>query len=293
MWGDTGAGKTTLALSFPGVALIDAEGGAEQYSDRHQFSVLDAADPDEVMDAVTFLQTAAHPYKTFVLDPFTVYWEALQKKYSDIFLQRNTGSRGHRYDYYDIQFRDWNVIKSELRHFYRRVLALDMNIIFTAREKPQYADGDFLRRTGETFDGEKSLPYLFDVVLRLGRENGAFRCEIIKDRGQRLGERARFSAQTPEGLYRVIEKAYGREHLTRQAEPTRTITPAQKDRIQELIRRLNIPESKVQAALQAHGALRFDDLAHEEANTVIQRLETRLERVDEKKHAKKATPLAV
>ena len=34
-----------------------------------------------------------------------------------------------------------------------------MNVIITARQKTQYADSGFMRAIGETFDGEKSLPY--------------------------------------------------------------------------------------------------------------------------------------
>ena len=64
LWGDAGAGKTTLSLQFPGVAMIDTEGGSEQYSDQFEFSVLPARDPDEIMGAVTDLQDFKQSAKT-------------------------------------------------------------------------------------------------------------------------------------------------------------------------------------------------------------------------------------
>ena len=33
LWGDSGVGKTTLALQFPHPAVIDLEGGTEHYGD--------------------------------------------------------------------------------------------------------------------------------------------------------------------------------------------------------------------------------------------------------------------
>ena len=49
------------------------------------------------------------------------------------------------------------------------------------------ADGGFMRAIGETFDGEKSLPYVFDTIVRLYRDkNGRFMGECLKDRSGKL-----------------------------------------------------------------------------------------------------------
>ena len=86
-----------------------------------------------------------------------------------------------RHEFYDFQPKDWMTIKAESKELIRRLIALDMNVIVTARQKVQYADGGFMRAIGETFDGEKSLPYLFDVVVRLYRdEKGRFMGECQK-----------------------------------------------------------------------------------------------------------------
>ena len=86
---------------------------------------------------------------------------------------------------------------------------------------------------------------------------------------------ARSTATSPKSLYKVIEKGYGKERLDRDAEAAQAITPAQEDRIHELLRRLNLSEERVKAALRAHGARSFGELGHDVAETVIEKLESR------------------
>ena len=49
----------------------------------------------------------------------------------------------------------------------RDLMALDMNVIVTARAKPEYdsSGGEMMKVVGETFDGEKTLAYWFDTVI--------------------------------------------------------------------------------------------------------------------------------
>jgi len=187
LWGDSGVGKTTLALQFPKPVVIDLEGGTDLYGDSFSFDVLRASDADEISRAVSWLVANPSDYQTLVIDPVTVYWDALQKKWSDIFLLRNKGTKGHKFEFYDLQPRDWMTLKSEFKALIRQLIQLDMHVIVTARQKPQYADSGFMRVVGETFDGEKSLPYLFDTIVRLYRdEKNRFLGMCLKDRSNRL-----------------------------------------------------------------------------------------------------------
>ena len=133
LWGDTGSGKTTAAIQFPRPAVIDLEGGTEHYGRDFPFDVLKATTADEIAAAVDWLLTHDHDYRTLVIDPITLYWDALQKKYSDIFLRRNKGSKGHRNEYYAMQAKDWMTIKAEHKELVRKLIQLDMNVIVTAR----------------------------------------------------------------------------------------------------------------------------------------------------------------
>jgi hypothetical protein len=187
LWGETGSGKTTLALQFRKPVVIDLEGGCDLYGGRYTFSVLRTTSCEEVMLAVDWLGANSHPYETLIIDPMTIYWEGLQRKWSDIFLHRNRGSKGHRHEFYDFQPKDWMPLKAEWKELVRKLIALDMHVVVTARAKPQYADQGFMRQTGTTFDAEKSLPYLFDIVLHQYRdESGNFLARVVKDRTGQL-----------------------------------------------------------------------------------------------------------
>jgi hypothetical protein len=186
-WGGSGAGKTTLALKFPDPVVIDLEGGTDLYGGAFAFDVLRTSTADEAMEAVQWLMAHPHGYRTLVIDPITVYWDALQKKWSNIFLKRNKGSKGYKFEFYDLQPRDWMAVKAEFKEFIRNLIALDLHVIVTARQKVKYADGGFMKVIGETFDGEKSLPYLFDTIVRLYRDsNGRHMAQCLKDRTNKL-----------------------------------------------------------------------------------------------------------
>ena len=124
------------------------------------------------MEAVQWLLTNAHSYRTLIIDPITIYWDALQKKWSDIFLKRNKGSKGYRFEFYDLQPRDWMTIKAEFKELIRKLIALDMNVIVTARQKVQYAKDSALKgalaalRDG-TGDCDE-LTSLFVAICRAG-----------------------------------------------------------------------------------------------------------------------------
>jgi len=268
LWGDSGVGKTTLALQFPKPVVIDFEGGADHYGEAFDFDVLRASTADEAMEAVQWLHGHTHPHRTLVIDPITVYWDALQKKWSDIFLRRNRGSKGYKFEFYDLQPRDWMTIKAEFKDFIRKLIALDMNVIVTARQKVQYADGAFMKAIGETFDGEKSLPYLFDTIVRLYRdEKGRFLGECLKDRSNKL----------PLGEFEVsygrFEELFGKKTLARKARPTTFATDEQKRQIREQIARFDMKPEQVARRLAAYGAESLDELTKENAELILTKLE--------------------
>jgi AAA domain len=271
LWGDSGAGKTTLALQFPATVVIDMEGGTALYSDDFSFDVLQATSADAVMSSVDWLLANPHEYRTLVIDPVTIYWEALQKKWSDIFLKRNKGSKGFKHEFYDLQPKDWMTLKGEFKELVRKLLRLDMNVIVTARQKTLYADSGFMRKVGETFDGEKSLPYLFDTIVRLRRdEKGRFLGECLKDRSNRLptGEF--------ECSYAVFERCFGRDMLDREATPLVLATDEQKARIQVCIDEFGLSPEKVAARLASYGAGSIDSLTETSAGEILTKLEAAL-----------------
>jgi hypothetical protein len=268
LWGPSGAGKTTISLQFPKPVVIDLEGGTDLYGDKFEFDVLRTTNADEVIEAINWLAEHDHGYATLVLDPITIFWDALQKKWSDIFLMRNKTSKGYKHEFYDLQVRDWMTVKSEFKEFIRKLIALDMNVVVTAREKTQYADGGFMKAIGETFDGEKSLPYLFDTIIRLYRDSaGIFKAQNIKDRTGKLpsGEFA--------PTYELFERIFGKGELERKAQPVNHATEEQKATLTALFDKLNISPDIVSKRLAAYGAEDLDDLTKEVACAIISKLE--------------------
>jgi len=266
LWGDSGVGKTTLALRFPKPVVIDMEGGTELYGDDFDFDVIRATDPDKVMEAVDWLATHEHGFKTLVMDPVTIYWDALQKKWSDIFLRRNKGSKGYKYEFYDLQPKDWLTVKAELKEFVRKLIALNMTVIVTAREKTKYKDGSFMQAIGETFDGEKSLPYMFDTVLRLFTDDkGGHWAQMLKDRSNRLPK------EPFEADFKVLVPLLtGGEGETPKPMPA---SGEQKETIRGLLKELKVSEEQTVKRLAAYGAKSLDELTAEKAEVIIGKLE--------------------
>lgn len=183
IYGDTGTGKTSVALDFDNCCILDCGRGTTPYSSKKDFHVLYTTSYETMSRAVDYLLKNDHGYETLVIDPVTVLWESLQAKWIDVLLRRNKGGKGHRVEFYELSARDWGLIKADLKSFFRKLMLLDMNIILTAREKVKYKAGSFMVPDGQTFDGEKSLPYLVDSVLKTYRDkDGEFLCEVIKDR---------------------------------------------------------------------------------------------------------------
>lgn len=270
LWGDSGSGKTTHALQYPAPVVIDLEGGTEHYADDFNFHVFKATTADEVTRAVRWLSVHPHAFRTLVIDPITIYWEALQAKWQAIFLRRNKGSKGHHGDFYVLQPKDWSCLKAEFKDLLRQLIQLDMNVIVTARQKVQYSDAGFMRPVGETFDGEKSLPYLFDSILRLYRdENGRFLAENLKDRSNKL-PRGHFEIS-----YELIEQRLGRDALVREAVPVRRVTPEQLDRLRFFIATSGMNDETLRRRLAAYDAERLEDLTEDNAQVILDKLTTK------------------
>ena len=269
LWGDTGVGKSVTSLQFPKPVVIDLEGGMDLYGEAFDFDVLRANTADEVMAAVDWLLTNKHSYRTLVVDPVTVYWDSLQKKWSDIFLRRNKGSKGYRYEYYDLQVKDWLSIKAEFKELIRKLIALNMNVIITAREKTKYREGSFMVAIGETFDGEKSLPYMFDTIIRMYvDEKGRHMGSCIKDRSNKL------PAEPFECSYPVLEKFFGKENLDRDSKPIVYADEGQKQKIRGYIEKFKLTPEQVERRLVSYGANSLDNLTRENADIIISKFES-------------------
>jgi len=271
LYGDTGTLKTRTALQFPAPAVLDLEGGTELYSDEFEFSVFPASTADEVMQAVDWLRANEHPWRTLVVDPITLYWDMLQRKWSDIYMLRRRGGKGHKHEFYDLQPSDWGTIKSEHKLLNRKLFELDMHLVLTAHQKVLYSDGgggNFMEKTGLTFDGEKRLPYLFDIVVRCFRtENGEHMAEVIKDRTNKLPAKP-----FPLSYQTVFEAAFGKQELERPVTRPKLATPAQKKAITAQLVRLGISSEAAERGFERYDATSVEELSRDVAKEILETL---------------------
>lgn len=268
VYGPSGTGKTTLGLSVPHPVVVDLEGGTDWYKERFDFSVMHAESADEVMQAVDWLRVNTHPYRTLVIDPITVFWESLQKQWSDVFLKRAQNSAGYRHEYFDLGPKEWGTIKGQLRQFNRHLFSLDMNVLLTAREKPLYKEGAFMQAAGVTFDAERGLPYLVDVIVRMYRNSeGKFLAKAMKDRTGRL------PAGEFEMNFELLEQCFGADTFVREAVPVTLANDDQKARIRERIEAFGMTDEQVTRRLAVYGAQTLDDLTHDNAEIILRKFD--------------------
>ena len=206
IYGDTGTGKTVTSLHFPNPAIIDTERGSEHYGDKFKFHRLDTSEPKGINQALDELLKDPVNFKTLIIDSFSNVWDKIQ----DIQLSRmkvKTGNPG-----YVIQPIDYKTMNAEVRGIVHKLLALDLNIIVTAKSKLLYSTdkSEFMQVIGTQPDGPKGLPYMFDTVLELIKADDGTRKAIThKDRTNSLPPEFEFN-------YQEMVKYLGIEGLERE-----------------------------------------------------------------------------
>lgn len=256
-YGNAGVGKTTAAISFPKVYLIDTERGAEnsQYCKILQKSggvVFQTSDFDELMKEVKALLTEKHEYKTLVIDPLTLLYNDLLDKSA---LKNGTDFGKH-----------YNEANKKIKHLLSLLLRLDMNVIITSHAKNEY--GQNLSVLGQTFDCYKKLDYLFDLVFEI-QKRGKERVGIVKkSRIENFHDTETFPFS-----YDEIANRYGREILERSAITERFATKEQVENLKYLVDLYKESEESIQKWFDKAEATCFEEFNEE----VIKKLITHME----------------
>lgn len=204
IYGDTGTGKTVTSLHFPAPVIIDTEKGSEHYGANFKFHRLETSHPGKIHAALDELMKNPGKFKTLIIDSFSNVWDTVQ----DLQLTRmkvKTGNPG-----YVIQPLDYKAMNAEVKAIVSKLLALDLNIIVTARSKVLYSTdkSEFMQVIGTQPDGPKNLPYMFDTVLELATDGEKRMAIAHKDRTNSLPHKFEFS-------YKAFTDALGIEGLER------------------------------------------------------------------------------
>lgn len=193
LFGDSGVGKTYLALTIPyggKVALLDSERGSNYLAKNPAipaFDVLKTVDYRDFTNALNFLSFDKHEYAAVVIDPISVLWNVIVAAGSD--LDKVT------------TMRQWQIIKRKMDGIYRQIANLPIHVTVIARAKDEYANEE---KVGVKADAEKTLAYLFDVVLQLGiTKAGVRQAEVIKDRTDTF--KKRYVDISPESFLPILD----------------------------------------------------------------------------------------
>jgi len=156
IWGESGSGKTMLSLSATKPLIcIDTERGAEPFFNRYEFDLLSLPTIDQLELAIKKLEEGNGSYETLVVDSLTGVCELYAEKYS----------RGEK-----ATFNDWGVIKPKLDKLMKKLVALPLNLIFTARSQNIF--NKEYQIIGERPHIFRGLAYWFDIIGKLERKGG-------------------------------------------------------------------------------------------------------------------------
>lgn len=267
LFGESGSFKTPLAIQFPSPVILDTEDGTDYYGDDADFNVVKTRSVDAIMEEVHWYLTNEHDRRTLVLDSITEYWKMLQEKYADIFLQRQKKSPGYKFEYYVFQPSDYRVFKAELYKLIRKLRMSDMNIIVTAHQKKEYADGEFMKVIGDTFDCDKDTDYMFDTVIQTFSKKDKYMGRCLRDRTKNFKKNEEFELS-----YSAFENLF-KDALTKKATPVKFATPEQIDEIDNYRVMLQIPEDKFKKSLANYEAETIEELKKDNAEIILKKLE--------------------
>lgn len=260
-YGDAGSGKTTAAISFPKVYLIDTEKGSvnDQYVDlinKNGGAVFQTTDFDELFQEVKSLLTEKHDYKTIVIDPLTTIYDDLLEK-----SEKTVGSDFGRH---------YARSNKKMKQLLNLLARLQMNVVLTCHSKNEY--GQNLSVLGKTYDGYKKLDFLFDLVFEV-QKRGKERFGIVKK--SRVESFA--DGETFPFCYEEIAKRYGIEILEQESVPEKLASEEQVKELRRITELLKTPPETIEKWLDKSNSISFEEMPEEVILKIISHLKKHIE----------------
>ena len=189
VYGDTGTGKTSFALTFPKSLILDTEDGYEWYENtekaKNMAGIARSQSFDDLDDLLGQLDRDSSGYSTFVIDSETKIYENLQEALLDV--EERRARKKHR-DELDanISQRSWGKIKQislRLQNEKIRLASQGVNVVSVSQAADVMENtGDTMVKVGEKPDMHKKAKYDYDIKLRLFIKDGKYYGEVEKDR---------------------------------------------------------------------------------------------------------------
>lgn len=275
-YGGPGAGKTTAAISFPKVYLIDTERGAENDSytkllEKGGGVILQTSDFEEVIDQIKALLTEKHEYKTLIIDPLTTLYNDLLDK-SALLLKNQSKDK----DATGTEFgRHYGEANKKMKHLLSLLLRLDMNVIITAHQKHEYSGN--MTVIGSTFDCYKKLDYLFDLVFEIQKRGDKRVALIKKTRIESFPDGGFFDFS-----YEEVSKRYGKHIIEKDATQEILATTEEINELKRLKELFNVSEETFDKWLEKCNASSPEELSQEAIQKIIAYLQSQVNKGEKK-----------
>lgn len=195
--GNTGAGKSLFALSFPKIAALDSEAGLALYEGTEdginlEFidNTMSVADMENTFDEIEdLLDDDPKAISTLLIDSETKFYQNLQHTCLDV-EEKRTLAKGGDINDSNLSVRSWGRIKQvsqRLQNLKIDLSAKGVNVISVSQvEDVKKKVGDNFVKVGEKPVMPKNAEYDYDIIINLYKEEvdgkTVYKGEIEKDR---------------------------------------------------------------------------------------------------------------
>lgn len=257
LFGVSGVGKTTLALSFPAPYYFDVEGGAKgpQYRELLRKSGGAYMGPedgtlsfDTLIDQMQALATEKHPYKTLIVDSLTKLF------------QTAIATEAERLGDKDAFGASKKPAIAAMRRLVMWASRLDMNIWFVCHETAEWGMVNGQRaEVGRIADVWDKLIYELDLAIQ-AQKRGPQRVAVVR--------KSRITA-FPDGETFPLEYAefaarHGKDSVEGEVGQVRLATPEQIETVRKLLDVVKVTEAEIQKGFDKAGVSDWSEMTDEQ-----------------------------
>jgi hypothetical protein len=235
LFGPSGVGKTTLALSFPSPYYFDVEGGAKgpQYRELLKASGGAYMGPedgtlsfDTLIEQMQALSTEQHPYKTLIVDSLTKLF------------QTTIAAEAERLGDKDAFGASKKPAVAAMRRLVMWATRLDMNIWFICHEASEWGMG----KIPDVWD---KLIYELDLAIQANKRGSSRIAIVRKSRITAFEDGSQFPLDYNEFIARA-----GKDAVEAASEAITLALPAQVAEVKHLLEIVRIPEADIQKGFE-------------------------------------------
>lgn len=269
LFGISGVGKTTLALSFPRPYYYDVEGGAKgpQYRELLKKSGGAYMGPedgtlsfDTLIEQMQALATEKHSYGTLIVDSLTKLF------------QTTIAQEAERLGSKDAFGASKKPAIAAMRRLVMWASRLDMNIWFVCHETAEWGIVDGQRsEVGRVPDVWDKLIYELDLSVRAVKRGPQRMALVTKSRLTAFQDGASFPLEYSEFAARV-----GKEVVEGSAETITLALPEQIAEIKKLLEIVKVDETAIQKDFDKLGISDYAEMTKEQIETRINSLKKKL-----------------